>query len=430
MDNAPLSVIGQLLANIDGALPDNRPSQLELARHAIQHLDHSGGQIEPIGDGGFQRTQLTQLGNWAYDPWEDKPVYGVDSSTTRPLEYANGLIVDIAHAKIGTGGAGHPPTIEGASSVSAAVYLDNPDATLHDMSLTEEDVTADLLHLPSTTETPQGVTTTVSSIAQRHAEGMHINRHLDALNGPLFIDGSVYPLYILYYLLLADSGFRPEATVWDGSRDIVRAYVEVIDTMADRGLPVVGIVKESSTTEVVQSLRVKTNQHNLEGPDGNALRIPWQQDAQLFAQVLQDTNEDYLKYLPHTDWFVSRGREVDGNHFELLSPIADELLHGDPEVYRRGFFYCRLPRTGDILRIEAPLLMIQSPDMRRVVKLKTLKEIALRRGIPQPIQRADRLARITRDNRDTIEQLIDSAAPMFDHNNDGRWRDLVAREVS
>jgi hypothetical protein len=84
----------------------------------------------------------------------------------------------------------------------------------------------------------------------------------------------------------------------------------------------------------------------------------------------------------------------------------------------------RLPKTGDLLRIEAPYLMVEDEDMREQVRLKALKEIAQRRGVPRAIHRADRLARISRENRDTIRDMIERTEYSYDHNWDGRWSDI------
>jgi hypothetical protein len=74
--------------------------------------------------------------------------------------------------------------------------------------------------------------------------------------------------------------------------------------------------------------------------------------------------------------------------------------------------------------------MAQGEERRRQVQLKALKEIARRRGVPQAIQRADRLARIGRDNRSAIRAMIEGAEATFDHNRDGRWKDIeLAPEV-
>jgi hypothetical protein len=144
-------------------------------------------------------------------------------------------------------------------------------------------------------------------------------------------------------------------------------------------------------------------------------------DHQFMAEVLRFVD---LVYLSYTSWFVSEGRTINGHHHELLAPLADRLGYGEPADYRRAFCYARLPKTGDLLRIEAPYLMVQDEEMREHVRLKALKEIARRQGVPRAIHRADRLARISRENREKIENMIERTEASYDHNWDGRWNGL------
>jgi hypothetical protein len=133
---------------------------------------------------------------------------------------------------------------------------------------------------------------------------------------------------------------------------------------------------------------------------------------------------DGLEYLTYTSWFVNEGQEINGQLYDVLEPFANRLDHGSPADYRRAFCYVRLPKTGDLLRIEAPYLMVQDEPMRDQIRLKALKEIAQRRGVPRAIHRADRLARISQENREKIRDMIERTETSFDHNWDGRWSDL------
>jgi hypothetical protein len=69
-------------------------------------------------------------------------------------------------------------------------------------------------------------------------------------------------------------------------------------------------------------------------------------------------------------------------------------------------------------------LFVQEEKMREQVRLKALKEIAQRRGVPHAIDRADQLARITQRNRSKIRDMLDSSESSYDHNWDGRWSAL------
>jgi hypothetical protein len=360
------------------------------------------------------------LGTWTDDPW-DEATYGVDASTTRPLEYNNGLVVDAAHAKTGVTGGGADRTLERSGRVVGVAYLDDGDSTLHEKTLEGEYVMADLVRFPETTEEPRNISKSVAAVAQRLSEGRQAVESLDALDGALFLDGSVLPLGIVYWVLLDHAGGRSPAGSWNLPAEIVGNYIEIIDRQYEREQPVLGIVKTSSMSQVLDALREKIEEHAVRDDNGSLLDVPWVRDHQFMAEVLRFDDLDYLTY---TSWFVSAGQEINGQRYELLEPLGDRLEHGGPSDYRRAFCFVRLPKTSDLLRVEAPYLMVRDDEMRERVQLKALKEIAQQQGIPRAIERADKLARISRENRRKIRDLIERTEASYDHNWDGRWRDL------
>jgi hypothetical protein len=73
--------------------------------------------------------------------------------------------------------------------------------------------------------------------------------------------------------------------------------------------------------------------------------------------------------------------------------------------------------------------MIADEERRQHVQYKTLKEIARRQDVPEAIARADRIARITSQNRDTIRDMITSSEYTHDYNWDGRWSDVDTPDI-
>lgn len=425
MNADSIAIIRQLVGAIDGALPQDRAAQTQRARRLFRVLGREGGMVEALGAPAFQRTRIDELGTWTEDPWPG-PTYGVDASTTRPLEYNNGLIVDVAHARTAVSGA-EDHRIEQTGRVVGVAYLDDPETTLRTQAFEGEDVRADLLRFPAGAEETRNLAKSVSAVAQRLSESAQALDTLDEISGALFLDGAVLPLGIVYWLLRDAFGRQSPASTWDVPRRIAEHYVTLIDRQHERGHPVIGVVKTSSMKQVLDALRAKMEMHPVSDEEGRPYSVPWMHDHQWIAQVLQSDRLDELTY---TSWFVSKGQDIEGQSCDLLDPVAGHLGHGAPADYRRAFFYVRLPRTGDVLRVETPLLMAQGEERRRQVQLKALKEIARRRGVPQAIQRADRLARIGRDNRSAIRAMIEGAEATFDHNRDGRWKDIeLAPEV-
>ena len=420
MDSEALSAVRQMFDEINQAVPRQPSAQADHARHLFSLLARDGGQVEAIGEPKYWRTKIDELGTWTEDPWEG-PTYGVDASTTRPIEYNNGLVVDTAYAKTAVTGDGAERSIELSGRIAGAAYYDDADTTLRSMSLEGEYVTAELVRFPQLEEEPQNVAKAVASVAQGLSESQQAHASLEDINGALFLDGAILPLGIVYWVLLDYAGGRSPAGDWDVPEEIISTYIEVIDRQWECDQPVIGIVKTSSMAQVLAALREKITLNDIRDENGRLLDLPWTRDHQFMSEVLRFDN---LEYLTYTSWFVHKRQKVGGNLYELLEPLANRVGNGDPGDYRRAFCYVRLPKTGDLFRIEVPKLMIQDDERREEIRLKTLKEIAQRQGVPPAIHRADRLARISRENRDTIRNMITQTEYSYDYNWDGRWSDL------
>jgi hypothetical protein len=110
MDSEAFSLVREVFDHLDGTVPRNGREETDRARELFAHLRRPGGRIEAIDDPESFRTPIADLGNWSEDPWDGQPTYAIDSSTTRPFEYTNGLITDTAYAKLGVGGPTLLPT--------------------------------------------------------------------------------------------------------------------------------------------------------------------------------------------------------------------------------------------------------------------------------------------------------------------------------
>jgi len=419
MDERAFDVIRQLSESVDAGIPHNMADQASHAREMFSLLAYEGGTVKPLGTPEYFKTPTTELGTWSNDPW-DAPTYGVDASTTRPLEYNNGLIVDTAHAKLGVGGAGSDREPEQRGTIVTGVYIEDDDVTLHQENIERGDVAGEIVRIPEMRQRTN-VTSILTSTVQRLAEGKHAYRCLDDIDGPLFLDGSVYPLSVIYWTLLDQAGRGAPVGDWDLPTEVIKNYAAVVDSCYDRDLPVMGIVKTSSMGEVTESLREKIAQNNLRGEQGTLHDIPWLRDHQFVGEVLRDPS---LNHLTYTSWFVQTEVELRGESFDLLESVSDDLRHGDPSDYQRAFCYVRTPKTGNIFRVETPALFLTDDDRRKDILLKVLKEIARQGDVPTAVARADRIARISPDNRETIRDTLQTVEPAFDYNRDGRWSHL------
>lgn len=440
MDAQALSLIRDMFERIDENVPREATEQTAYARRLFAQLEKSGGGIETVGAPECFQTPIADLGRWTNDPW-DNTTYGIDASTTRNFEYTNGLIMDTAYAKLGVSGTDVDRTPEQAGTVKTVVYYDDGESSIRgdsfgsreneagtdidadaalDMDADESRLRGELVSYDADADSTRNLSKAVSSVAQSLAEGKHARRMLDEIDGPLFLDGSLYPLGVLYWVLLDHDGTTSPAESWDRPREIVENYIDVVDTLYERNLPVIGVVKTSTTAQLVEALETKLVRHSVTDEDGLRPDVSWVRDHQFIADVLRNDSLDELTY---TSWFVSTELGAGRLDGEILEPFTDALRFGEPEEYRRAFFYVRLPKQEFILRIEAPLLFVREEDTRREIQNKTLKEIARRRDVPYAIKRADRTARISPENRESLRQLLESSQPSMDYNADGRWSD-------
>lgn len=412
MDSEAYDMIKRIFDHIDVGVPREEDKQSEYARDVFEYMSRDGGEIEAIGEPRYQRTPAGQLGTWSEDPWTEG-TYGIDSSTTRPIEFNNGLVVDTAYAKMGVAGDGKK-TLERDGTVQTTVYFKDSDSTLYPTDFEDGNVTGGVVRFPHTGQT-KNISQSVAAVAQKLSESQHAVDHIEDVGSVLFLDGSVYPMKILYWLIADEQGSTTPATTWDVPREIVSNYLQVIDSQYDKGLPVVGVVKTSNTSRLLDSLESKTD--DLE----DTPELPWMRDHQFIGEVLRDGSLEHISY---TSWFVQK--EASGS--ELLGMFENELEHGSAEDYRMAFFYVRLPKEGHVMRIEAPYLMVEDEERRRQVQYKTLKEIAQKKDVPRAVARADKIASISRENRQTIRDLITSTEYSYDYNWDGRWSELDTME--
>ncbi len=413
MDRSAFGITKQLCEHIDESVPRETASQTEYARRRFAALDREGGQVVALDSPVCMKTKTADLGTWSEDPWPEH-TYGLDASTTTPIEFNNGLLFDVAYAKLGVVGAGADRALERRGTIRTVVHFEDDESRFYPQTFETDEgrINGAVLAFrgPASTNGARDVARSVSTVAQRLAEGRHAAAHADELDGALFIDGSVYPLGVLYWLMLEAVGRSSMPADWEKPREIATHYIDLIDAQYEKGLPVLGIVKTSMTNQLLDALEAKIGES-----------VPWQRDHQFVSEVLRD---DSLNHLTYTSWFVHEQTEIDNRSFEMLSTVADRLRHGDPPEYRRAFFYVRLPKTGGVLRVEAPLLMVEDGERREAVQRKALCEIARRGDVPRAVARADRIARISPDNRDRIRDLIASTESYHDYNEDGRWKDI------
>ena len=182
------------------------------------------------------------------------------------------------------------------------------------------------------------------------------------------------------------------------SNDVVAGYLELVETFVERDVPLIGFVKNPAARTITRAVR---------RGEGNA---PWVNDAAFFKQVLErrdDDGERRTDALTFTSWFVSR----DGAD-RVLSAAGDALgldRELDPELYEVTFCVVYDPRDDLLFRVEAPYAFTRDADLRERIVRQALQGIAIERGPPPAIARADELARIDREEKSALGGAIERA---------------------
>lgn len=377
-------------------------------------LSEDGGEITALEQPAVYRRPEAELAGrrGRYDNW-----YGIDASTVRPQDFQNGLITSAATAICAMLGDGDP-TVESERSVVGAVYCDIDGVEFSQQELLAGDVTVELETVHATAA-PRELRRWVGATARVPAECRHSERIADRIDGPLFIDGSLYPMSVLPNVQFARAVNQQRSTSQLVETEqlgtagaAIQSRVNAIGTLMDRDLPVVGIVKTISTGRVIDALRRKVQSR--EDPP----LIPWAEDSQFLADVL---HHEEPRHLAFTSWFVRTHREP-GSRGERVEPLGGfDIPDGyDPPDFRRAFFFVRLPR-GIVFRVESPYRQVDTPTKRVKIQTLALGAIAEANGAPMVVDRADELARVPNDVRDYLTNLLEITEPVQDYNRDERF---------
>lgn len=360
--------------------------------------DIPGGGIDAMGEPRVYSLTRDQLSKWD-DPYD--AVYGVDGGTTRPEAYNTDVVIDVAKARAAMLGNGNED-VEEKLTVVAGIY--SPEDDIPAQILHDDEAYSEILPVQRGDSTSR-ITSEVTTRAQKTAEGHHAKR-ISGLDGPLFIDGSIYPrtlMTTLYFAKKIAVGSQDAKLTQSAGKaqeqEIVDNYVNAIDNQMDENQPVIGIVKTMQTDELVSSIERKM-QTKIDNPS-----VPWPQDSQFMSDVLYTDDPEAITF---TSWLVETKLERQGRTIEPMQGFdIDE--NRTPEDYRRSFFYVRVPRKNIVFRVEAPLMMAdpeENEEMSRWIQRKAVKEIAQTTAPPMVIQRADNRANISKENAKYLKKLL------------------------
>ncbi|WP_433626999.1 DNA double-strand break repair nuclease NurA [Halomicrococcus sp. NG-SE-24] len=373
-------------------------------------VDANGTRIlEPLDD---LRRRCVDVEDVALEADRFPTMHGLDSGSINPKVFKNGLVVDVAHAAM----SATPSDLDlhDSRTVVKAVHTND---TSRDFD-TEWERYGDgeaserrIVHAPRCDQYEEDV---VHALALYVAESRHALEHADDVADFLLLDGPIYPKGLLRW---RDRGTELPALFDDSAtvHAVLDNYVRLVERFVERDVPLAGFVKNISAKAVVRALRDKE------------MLAPWAHDAGFFSQVLErrervgDEYERVTDDLTLTNWFRSRA----GSDAFFGSSEADRYLDRDLDRDRYDVTFCMVydPRRDLVYKIEAPHAFTRDEACRRKIERQVLKAIAVERGPPTVIAKADELARISHDStRSLLDRFEESFDSELDENyNAVRW---------
>ncbi|WP_135828660.1 DNA double-strand break repair nuclease NurA [Halorussus halobius] len=394
----------------DAADEDHRDAAETVWEHYLDPLrDAEGVVLEPLDDLARRRVDAEAVA------LEDPPfptTHGLDAGTLNPQPFKNGLVLDVAHAAMCADPSDLP--LHDRRTVVKAVHSNDASTNFGtEWERYDEGSRRRIVH----THLPhdQYEEDVVHALALYLAESTHALDHADRVEDLLVLDGPIYPTGVLrwYYRSPALTDLFEES---DHVARILDNYVELVETFVDRGVPFAGFVKNLSSKGVVRTLKRDTDF----GP------VPWAHDAGLFAQMLERREsvdgefERLTDELTFTNWFASTGG-MDRFFSDAGNPHLDRDLA--PEQYEVTFCVVYDPRRDLVFKVEAPRAFTDDPDVRERIERGILREVAVQRGPPRAVAKADELAAIDHGSAESLVKSFERSldTELDDNYNAVRW---------
>jgi hypothetical protein len=397
LDPTAVSGIASLAQEIAAGVDDSDHDDIA-ARVWSTYLDplYADGRpvLEPLGEQSLNAVGIEDAS--LHDPAFETS-HAIDSGTINPTTFKNGVVIDVAQAAMGV----CPTDLDVHRSRSVVATVHTKDAGRHETGWEEYD--------PGYGRMTVNVAPRVNAYAERivhalslyYAESEHALQHAGDVDDLLVLDGPLYPKQIFNWKA-RESELR---TVTEESqpRAIVQNYVDLVERFVEREVPLIGFVKNPISKFVTKTLADEHRKDDRQVPDP-----PWVDDTAMFVRLLERHDSDGARHrddLTFTSWFVSRGG-------------ADETLAGDrnpfdvdralpPERYEVTFFVVYDPRDDLLFKIEAPRAFTDDSDVRERLTSYVLSEVALNRGPPTAVAKADELARISNEERQALKELFE-----------------------
>jgi len=417
LDPVHVEGIADLANQVTSAVDDG--DQTRLAERAwtefLDPLYDSEGDVvlEPLDSHARRKVDA---GDVALESQPFPTQHGLDAGTINPTTFKNGLVLDVSQAAM----AADPSDVELHRARTIVMTVHTNDETVdvadEDWRMVDEGFARRrILHAPRVDRHEQAV---VHALALYRAESEHALDQADVVEDLLVLDGPIYPTGLLKWLE-RDPELERLIIEQEEFTGVIANYLSLVETFAERGVPLAGFVKNSSSKAISRELRRKTG-------------APWIDDADFFRRVLERRDDDgdlRTDALTFSGWFRSRAGTDSVIPEKRLNLDHDRRL--DDEGYEVTFFVIYDPRDDLIYRVEAPYVFTRDEQMRAKLTGQFLSAVARERGPPLSVGKADELARIDRQGKETIRRRIEHA---FDTDrqqdyNQKRWGAVDSMDV-
>ena len=409
LDPVHVDGIAALANRVTEAVDDNDHTELaETAfREFLNPLENNDDEVilEPLDE---HRRRTVAIDDVALTESPFPTQHGLDAGTINPTTFKNGLVMDVSQAAM----AAVPSDVDLHRARTIVMTVHTNDETI---DVGDEDWHMDdncyarqrVLHAPRVDRYEQ---TVVHALALYRAESEHALDQADVVDDLLILDGPIYPTGLLKWVAQDP---ELERLIIESSEftDVIENYLELVEHFAKRDVPLVGFVKNSSSRAITSELR-------------NKMGAPWVNDEAFFRRVLERPDDDgdpKTDALSFTDWFRSTAGTDGVLHDETLSLSHTRQL--DDEAYDVTFFVIYEPREDVVYRVEAPYCVTRDETVRDRLTTQILAEVARERGPPLAVGKADTLARIDRQGKQTLRQRIETSFDTSQQrsHNDVRW---------
>lgn len=368
-----------------------------------------------------------------------RPAYGLDAGSTGGIQLQTGHRVCRCRAMLGVTGE-KSGAWASRTYLQAAIdpftgfepyYASSLDETVYGAG----SVANHTLALPAPTDEYLS-TDDLVTLLQFVTEGLHLQRVVNALDGPLYLDGALVPLgpAARTELTTATSGTNPWADLTDFA---LTAFATAVARHVERDYPVFAISKTQETAALVETLTAVADEQMADRwtrpTAASDSPLPWHTDRQFVSHLLGARVDEsaHPRQWVYTPWLVQSEIYVPRTDRRKRPVTSEQLAYYSAESLERAYCFVRVPGGNGIYRVETPLSALDglSPSERHRIQQRVLRSMAAQKGTATPIARADDRVGLPYHARKELQSIVEGIfaasettnRTVPEHNRDIRW---------